>query len=299
MKVEKKFLALSTLFGGSVFAINLGGIDINSYVAPYITYIKYDGSAVKKDGWVTTLYGSLSFQKGVHVLEWAYGYTHLNYKGSPPSGWNQNDYTLKYTNYQFFPFYGSVGFHYIASPNTDISERAYIWLADIGYIKKYDWTTGVEAAYSDYKYGFNAKQLRIHGGKYLWLGYRRGFYFEGSLYAENVNKKYVTAAGWAQNTELNKKNFYWLGYGITYFTPKYTVKLNSQIGERAFEVDNGGFVVYNLKERYYSSTSLSGTYRFSKRLSATLQVGMSSYREVETDKRVKVYTVTASVGYSF
>jgi hypothetical protein len=296
---KKALTVLGTLGAiSSAQALQFGNIQVYTYVAPYFTYINYDNSDIKKDGWSTTLYGSLSFMRGIHVLEWAYGYNHLNYKNNYGS-WNQNDYVLKYTNYQFFPWYGSIGVHYIASPNTDISERATVLILDGGYIQKYNWNVGAEYSYGDYKYGLATQQLRLHGGKYLYTGPYRGFYFEGSLYWNYVNKKYVPQAYWYIQNELNKKNYYSLGYSVTYFTPKYSIKVKSWLGERVFAVDNGGFVVYNLKERYYSSSSITGTYYFNTRLNASLELGLSSYREVTTDRGVKVYTITASVGYSF
>ena len=286
--MKQKILVPALLAGGLSF-----GLDLKFHVAPYFTYINYDNSNIKKDGWASTLYGSLTVNKN-HVIEAAYGYTHLNYKHNY-TNWNQNDYTIAYTNYMFSPFYGKIGFHYIATPNEDLSKGGKIAFVDFGYIKRYKWNAGLEAYYTDYKYGVNVFQINPKGGFYIWKDYYRGFYFSGKLGFLKINKK-----TWRTNYyPLHKKGYYYLEYGITYFTPKYSITLDASIGERIFEVANGGFVVYNLPERYYGRTELKGTYYFNKHLSATLSGSLGNYKESSTNDRVKVYTITASIGYSF
>ena len=285
---KKKVLVSAFLIGGLSF-----GLDLKFYIAPYISYIDYDNSGIKKDGWSSTLFGSVTINKN-HVVEAAYGYTHLNYKNGY-TNWNQNDYTIAYTNYMLFPWYGKIGFHYIATPNEDVSKDGKVVFADLGYIKRYRWNAGLEAYYTDYKYGLDILQINPKGGFYIWKDYYRGFYLSGKLGFIRLNEK-----SWKNfyNT-LHKKGYYYFDIGVTYFTLKYSVSLDSSIGERIFEVANGGFVVYNLPERYYGRTELKGTYYFNKHLSATLSGSFENYREGSTNDRVKVYSITASVGYSF
>jgi len=284
----RKILIPAALMGSMTF-----GLELKGYISPYFTYINYDNSGIKKDGWASTLYGSLTINKN-HVIEAAYGYTHLNYKHNY-TNWNQNDYTIAYTNYMLFPWYGKIGFHYISTPNEDVSKNGKTVFADFGYVKRYRWNVGLEAYYTDYKYGLDVLQLNPKGGFYLWKNYTTGFYFGGKLGFIRLNKRI-----WQTNLNpLHKKGYYYFEYGITYFTPKYSVGINASIGERIFEVSNGGFVVYNLPERYYGRTELKGTYYFNKKLNVSLSAAFGNYRESSTDERVKVYTLTASIGYSF
>ena len=287
MGLKKVLLPLS-LAGSLTFAA-----DLHFSIAPFATYINYDNSGLKKDGWATTLYGSLSINK-THIFEAAYGYTHLNYKNGYQN-WNQNDYTIAYTNYMLFPWYGKIGFHYIATPNEDLSKDGKIVFADVGYIQRYKWNVGLEMYATDYKYGVNVYQLNPKGGFYIWKDYYTGFYLSGYLGYIHINRK-----AWITNPNpLHKKNYYYLGIATTYFTAKYSLTLASSIGERIFEVSNGGFVVYNLAERYYGRTELKGTYYFNKHLSASLIGSLENYKEASTNDRVKVYSITASIGYSF
>jgi len=292
-----KRLAIGAIFAGFPLAgaLQLGGEELNVYVAPYYTYTNYDGSLMKKEGWSTALYGYVDY-KSEHLFQWGYSYSHINFK-SNYSNWNQNDYTVKYTNYQMAPWFGGLGVHFISSPNKDVSEKAAIIVADVGYQIDYDWIAAAEYSYGDYKYGLATQQLRLHGGKYFWTAPGKGFFVGGGVRWNHSNKKSVPEIGWTQS--LRKKNYYSFDYGVNYFTPKWSVWIRSWIGERVFAVDNGGFVVYNLKERYYTTSTISGIYKINPQLLVGLQFDMAFFREVETDARVKAYSLTATLGYSF
>ena len=283
----RKLLSTSLLLGSlSTFAVPM-----SFYIEPYFTGINYSGSKIKKNGYAATLYGSISINNGVHVFEGAYGYTHLNYKNSN-SNWNQDDYAIAYTNYMFWPLYFKLGYHYIATPNNeDVSNNANIYFADIGVIEKYKYSYGVFTSYSNYRYSVAATEIRPHAGFYRWLDYYRGFYFSFDGTWINLKKP--------KNVGLTQKNYLSLGAGVTYFTSLYSVKLSLWGGKRVFMVDNSGFVVYNLREKYKYGASVSGRYYLNKQLSVNLQLGYSRYKEISTKKNVDVYTTTFSIGYSF
>ncbi len=282
-----KKLLLGMLTAGALTAYSQ---PISVYIEPFFTYINYSNSKIKKDGYSTTLYGFLSLQNGLHVFEGAYAYTHLNYKNNL-SNWNENDYTISYTNYQLFPLYFKVGYHYIASPNTDVSKDGNIYFADIGNIKRYAYNYGLFASYSSYRYKVSVKEFRPHVGFYRWLDYYRGFYYSLDATWINISNP--------QNIGTTKKNYLSIQGGITYFTPKYSIGGSLWLGQRVLMVDNGGFVVYNLKERYKYGINLKGRYYLNRKISVQLQLGLSQYKELETGKDVGVFTSTLSVGYSF
>ena len=285
--VDKKKLVISGLFLSGLAS----AAQLNISIQPYFTYLSYSGSDVKKNGWATTLFGSLSVDK-THVFEAAWGYTHLNYKNNLPN-WNQNDYTIAYTNYMLFPWYGKVGFHYIATDNTDISDSAKIYFADFGYIKKYRWNGGLFISYSDYRNGIAATEGQAHGGFYHWFDYYTGLYFHGDA-------RWIHVAD-ADKVGFSKKNYLSAGAGVTYFTSRYSVDLSGWIGERLFDVDNGGFVVYNLTEKYRGGLKLHGTYYFSKKIWVGAQLGYDWYKErtLTGTNNVGVFAITANIGYSF
>ncbi len=284
-------MAGKKLLIAGAFALGIGYAQTwNLSLQPYFTYINYSNSGVKKNGYSSTLYGVLSIDRGTHVVEGAIGYTHLRYKGN--ASWNQSDYTLAYTNYMFYPWYAKLGFHYIATPNNDISEKAKIYFGDLGFISRYKWDAGIFLSYSDYKRSVNAFESRFHSGFYRWIDYYRGFYFSGDLTWINVDR--------GQNVVVTtKKNYYSAGAGVTYFTSKYKVGLYGWAGQRMFMVDNSGFVVYNLQEKYKFGGKLFGVYYVSKKLWVEAQAGYSQYKEPDTGKNVGVLTTTLSVGYAF
>ncbi|HIP43186.1 MAG TPA: hypothetical protein EYG91_04675 [Aquifex aeolicus] len=271
--------------------------DINFYIAPYLTYINYSNSDSKESGYDLTVYGSISINKGFHVVEWSIGHTLLNFKNST-SDWNQSDYVLSYTNYQLIPWYGKIGIHYIATPNEHVSKGGKVFFMDLGYVKKYKWNTGLEYTFSDYKYGVNLNQVKLHSGFYIWKNYYTGFYFDGFLGTIHINKSKWTA----DMQRLSKKNYYYAGIGGTYFTSNYSLSLNISLGKRIFEVDKGGFVVYNLKEPYTWRLNLQGKYYFNKKFSVSGNLGFASYKEDvqgQATNEVKTYVVSLSVGYHF
>ena len=259
-------------------------------VQPYVTYINYSNSGQKKWGISGTLYGSLSLNYGTHLFEAAIGNTHLEYKNDL-TDWNQSDYAFSYTNYQLFPWYGKIGFHYIATPNDHFSANGKVYFGDIGYISRYKWDGGLFLSYSDYKWDIAAFQGRLHGGFYSWIDYYRGFYFSGDATWINLNNENLLG--------ITKKNFFSAGIGVTYFSPGYKLSISAWGGERTLMVDNGGFVVYNLREKYRGGLNLSGTYFVNGQLWIGAEVGYSNYKELSDDKSVNVVTATLTVGYSF
>jgi hypothetical protein len=282
---KKLILGIAFAVSGLTFAT-----DVKAYVSPYITYISYDNSKFKRDGYSFTLYGSLSFKRATHVLEFAYGNTHLNYKNSY-TDWNQNDYALAYTNYMFFPYYFKVGYHYISTPNTDISDNTQVYFADLGYIKRYKWTAGAGIYYSNYQRDIDVLQFTPHFGKCFWKDYYRGFYV--SVDANWINADDVSKIG------LSKNNYYSAGLSVSYFTPKYSVGAKGWLGEAIFKVDNGGFVVYNLKEKYKGGAGIFGKYYFNRKINVGINLDYSTYKEVDSGRNVNTYIATLSLGYSF
>ena len=265
--------------------------DFNISVAPYFTYINYSGSGVKKNGYVGTLVTTLSLNYGKDIFSFGYAYTHLNYKKNYGS-WNQNDYTFSYTTYNFYPWIFTVGYHYEKSPNNDFSRTGNIPFAYVGYSKRYAWDAGAFVSYSSYKQGVAAFETRLLGGFYRWQDYYSGFYYGGDL-------TWISVKG-TDTLGTSKKNYYSVGGSITYFRlGKYSVTGKAWIGQRILMVDSGGFVVYNLKERYSMGAQISGRYYLNKRLSVNGILGYSHYKEVETNDNVDVYTITVSIGYSF
>jgi len=267
-------------------------------VSPSFTFINYSNSDVKRSGVSATLYGSLTLNYyGTHVFEAAVGNTHLDYKNTN-TNWNQSDYVIAYTNYQYLPWYGKVGFHYITSPNTHFSSTSQIYFADVGYIKRYAWNGGLFVSYSNYREDISALQTQAHGGFYRWIDYYRGFYFGGSFTWINIDHVERLSTS-TDVSKLTKENYFSIGASATYFTPKYSLTAGGWVGERVLDVDAGGFVVYNLSEKYYWGLNFSGTYYVNKRISLNGNIGLSQYKELASGNNVTTLTATVGIGYSF
>jgi len=268
-----------------------GAQEITATAASYFTYVHYSGSDVKKNGFVGTLSGSVSFYQGLDVLSFAYDYTHLNYKGNR-SNWNQNDYTFAYTTYRLYPWYLSAGYHHVASPNDGFSASGRIPFVSFGYMKRYQWNAGAFLAYSDYDRGVSAFQLQGKGGFYRWDSYYSGWYY-------GFDATWINLQG-IKEVKASKRNYFSVGASATYFViGNYSFSLSGWIGERLLMVDKDGFVVYNLPEKYNYGFSVSGNYYITDRLSLGAILGYSRYKETETKQDVDVFTITGAVNYSF
>ncbi len=278
-----------TLLGAFIVVPTFAAGPVSFYVAPYITGVYYSNSDVKDNGGNFVLYGSMSFNYGEHVFEGLYGYTHIKFKQG--SNWNENDYALAYTNYSLFPLYFKVGTYYIAAANNHYSDGGKVFFADSGYISRYKYDFGTFVSYSDYRQGVSALEIRPHGGFYHWLDFYSGFYVGGDFTYINVKNP--------ENVGIQKKNFYSGGISLTYFNSLYSITVKGWLGERTLMVDNGGFVVYNLSEKYKGGLSVEGKMFYSKQLNFSITLGYQRYKELSTNNNVGVFTITASVGYSF
>ncbi len=279
-------MSIGLLGMGATFAQS-----INVSFAPYVTYINYSGSKVKKNGVAATAVATISLEKGLDIFSLGYGYTHLNYKANYGS-WNQNDYTVSYTTYRLYPWFFGAGFHYIATPNNDFSQKGKIGFLTVGYTQRYKWDLSLFTSYSDYKQGVAAFEIRPSYGVYSWSDYYSGIYF-------SVDGTYINVKG-TKTLETSKRNYVSAGASITFFKiGSYSVKLSGWGGQRLLMVDDAGFVVYNLRERYKYGGSLQATYYIAKNLSVSGIFGYNRYKEIETGSNVDVTTFTVSVSYSF
>jgi len=263
---------------------------VKFFVAPYFTGIFYSGSDVKDTGANFALYGSASINYGEHVVEGLYGYTRIKFKGNA-SNWNENDYAVAYTGYGLYPLYFRLGAYYIATDNDHYSDGGKVFFGDVGLVQKFKYDFGTFVSYSDYRRGVAALQLRPHAGFYRWKDFYSGFYFGADLTYINVKNP--------QNIGITKKNYYSAGASVTYFTGYYSITASGWVGERTLMVDKGGFVVYNLEEKYKGGVALEGKLFYKKNLTFGLSAGYQLYKEISTKNDVGVFSITASIGYSF
>ncbi len=272
------------------------GKKIYAYGALYGTYLNYNNSKYKEDGYSTT--GYLSLGDGLHnTLQLGVEYTHINYKDGY-SDLNQEDYTIAYTNTNqllkkhTFTF----GAHYINSDD-DLTDGGYTLFFDGTYSNSiypyyFKWNAGIGLYYSRYTNttDFNVYQVNSHTTVKLFSDYRRG-----ALYTD-VTGYYIHVTD-SDTIGIDKSNYYSLDLALRYYYGSYDFKIGGWVGQQMFAVKNGGFVVYNLKEKYKGGayTEIGYTFKNGLRLAFNLSVNRFS----EEGNNVTQTAGTVSVGYRF
>ena len=293
----KKLLGALTLS----LALSLPAVsqEIHGYEALYGTYINYSGSDVKDYGYSGTAYLSLGDGRE-NTFQFGYTRTKIKYKSAPDL--DQDDFTLAYTNTNgilenhTFTFGG----HYINSDD-DLTDGGYTLFFDgtySSYSKAYPhsfrWSGGLGFYYTRYPntVDFYVFQFTPHTTFKLFSSYKRGaLYLDLTGYSIHVNK--------SSQVGLSKSNYYSLEGALRYYYGSYDFKLGGWVGQQVFAVKNGGFVVYNLSEKYRGGAEFEAGYTFKNGLRVALNVTYNRYKELPTDTNVDQTVITASLGYRF
>ncbi len=287
-KLVLSILSVPLIFGSSY------AIPMKISTSIYSTGLSYDKSLIKDNGYVVGVYSywGIGLQ---HSLEFGLDYTHIKYKNNQPN-LDQTDLTFVYTNYSFPKIKAKIGFHYIDSDDK-LSDGGYIVILGLERYEPYKWNAGVDLFYT--KYG---DYINLNGSKGLdvyqitgKLGFSFGDYYRyGSFYLELL-PSYISHS---DNAGFGK-SFSSLEGRLSYFKGNLSVVVSAWSGERSFFVDNGGFDVYNLMEKYKYGTSLRVGYSFNQRLGVSATVGYQKFEEINNPKDVKITTYVLNLGYSF
>ncbi|SMP04200.1 hypothetical protein SAMN06265339_0188 [Desulfurobacterium pacificum] len=270
-----------------------------TYASVYGTYINYSGSDLKSDGYSSTLYVNSGDGFG-NAVQIGASYTKINYKNK--SDLNQEDFTFVYSNTNgilknhTFTFGG----HYINSDD-ELTDGGYTLFFDgtyFNYQKVYpylfNWSGGLGIYYSKYdnKVNFDVLQLTPHASFRLYSSPT-----VGGVYADL--KGYYIHVEKASEIDIGNSNYYSAEADLRYYYKKFDVKVGGWLGKQIFAVKNGGFVVYNLTEKYKGGAFAEFGYSISPRARVSLNLGVNKYKEVETEDDVTQTTATVSFGYSF
>ncbi|QJA06731.1 hypothetical protein FVE67_07965 [Thermosulfurimonas marina] len=289
MKRGFKFWIIVGLF--CLFTAEVQAEGLKKYLALYGTYLNYGNSAIKEDGYAITVYGSIGDGKK-QGLEAALSQLHLNYE-SPYSDLDQTDYTLVYTyTAGLHPNLSlRLGGHYISSDDK-LTDEGWILLGDLTYFVPYRWNIGLEVDYSNYDQWVNLEvfQFSPHAGYFRRLG-------ADSLYLET--RAYYIHVDESKSIGLSLKNYYSLELSATWTRGPVSFKILGWAGQQVFAVKTGGFVVYNLTEKYRGGAGAELTYRWENKYLLGLQTHWNTYEEISTGKNVNQTVVTASVGFNF
>jgi hypothetical protein len=272
MKIRSKYLltTLSLLIGlNTAFSQDM---KITGSVSS--TGLNYTGSATKDNGYLISGYGYLGIGL-TNSLELGVEYTHIKYKDGL-GNLDQNDLTLVYTNYSFPKTKIRMGFHYIDSDDVE-TDGGYTIILGLGKYETYAWDANIDFYYSyykDYILADGSKGLSVYQitpsfgfgiGNYYDLG---RFYFKST--ASYIRHSDDVGFG---------KNFFSLGQSVTYYKGKFSASIFGWIGKRSFFVDNGGFTVYNLKEKYKYGYGASISYGITDRIGVSLTFSQQKFDE--------------------
>ncbi len=260
----------------------------------YGTFINFSDSELKNDGRSTTLYGNLSDGRH-HLIEGLFSQTYIDYK-APFNNLNQSDFAIAYTNTNQLLKNCSirVGFHYINSDDPWTDEGKIVF-GKITYFVPYVWNAGIEVDYSIYdktSTDVNVFQLVSHFGFFI-----RGIVPKGSLYTESklyyIHKDETTG-------DLSRDNFLSFEQSITYTLLPWDVKLSGWGGKQIYAVKSGGFLVYNLADKYKAGITFELGYTFIRHhLRLSLNVSNEWLKHVGFNNNVKQTCITLSLGKSF
>ncbi len=261
------------------------GVALQYYASTYATYINFNNSSIRNDGWAGTAYFDIG--DGLHnSLELGFSETFIDYIKS--SDLNQIDFTIVYSNINqliknhIFRF----GFHYIDSDDP-LTDNGKIFYFKSTYFQYNRWNTGLELDYSDYKANSDISvfQIRPHFGFYFSSFHRR-FYSESRLFF--IIKK-----------EKGSDNYYSFEQVFSFYIGHLNFILSGWFGKQIFAVKNDGFVVYNLSDRYLGGLLFEVGYKLTNNIYTTINYNYQRLRHIINNEKVGQSIITFSLGYSF
>jgi len=296
MNLKSKFLIASSI------AL---GLSISSFAQPYNVALSgmlysvgldYSNSLLKKDGYIFGAYGNLGIG-WVHQVEMGYEHTYINYKDN--TDLNQNDYTVVYNNYSIPNRKFRAGIHYIDSDDKN-TDGGFTLIFGAGMFQPYKWDANVDLYYTNY-----GDYVLPNGGKGISVyqispnvGFGVGnYYTTGRLYLKTI----ATYIRHSDNVGFGK-NFSSIEEKVYYYKGPLTLGAFAWFGERSFMVDNGGFTVFNLKEKYKHGYGVSATYKFNYLgygMYVTGSVSKLQFKEVGNPKDVDFVVYGLSGGLLF
>jgi hypothetical protein len=255
---------------------------------PYAGAINYSGTTTKDNGYVGGIY--LSAFQSPYKTELDIEHTRIKYKDN--THLNQTDFTALIHYYQGYNLDYKIGIHHIISDDS-LTDRANIYLAGILFYKTLKYNSGVDIYYSDYSNTSTSPKVWQLTPK---AGINFGNYYSkiGSFYAE-AKIDYIHPT--THKNENNLKNSYTSAeLSLANYNGAFTTKISGWIGKRAFEVDNGGFIVNNLSSTQKNGVKFSESYKINKQSNIKVEYSYTKFVEYGN---AHSNTYLASYNYNF
>jgi hypothetical protein len=206
----------------------------------------------------------------------------------------QQDFAAVYSNYSIPKWQLSAGAHIADSKASSVTTSAYLANAkyshynDYGYVT---WLSGVDLAYvTD---SSSSPNDSVQASPYIRF-YKPGFALTDYWFidARAIKQSFT-------NTMLDKKNYQNAVVNLSYFTPKWSVELESAVaGEVINASQKGGFVLDGDNLKHGSSYALAANYIINKNFFVRASVKKQNTEDINAVK--SSYTMTGIfLGFNF
>lgn len=223
-------------------------------VMPYYLPINYKDSGVRKNSFLTGIYGAFEIDLN-SSLEMAFDYSNFDYVFDAfPFKIKQYDLTVAYTNKSIPEWLFRLGGHYIISDDV-LTDQAYVLFAGVSKYRFQSWDASLDVYYTNYNNyspSFNAIQLSPGFGLTLPFSRTQGIYIYSSADYIMLNKSILS----------NKRNYFSLRETLTYYNNRFSISAYALFGEQKFAVRQNGFLVYNVADLMKTGFGGSVTYSF-------------------------------------
>jgi len=256
---------------------------------PYVGYLQYSDNSIKDYGSVEGVY--FSILKSPWKAEFDVEGTNIVYKNKTPD-LIQGDFSMFLTYYYGYNLLYTFGIHYINSTD-QLTDGGKIFKVGVLCYKSFEWNRGIDIYYSDYSNLSTSPKLIQVSPK---VGFNFGNYNStfGSFYTE-------LKADYIQVLENKTENFLDKIYRsidltLTNYNGNFTTTLNGWVGNRAYAVENGGFVVNNIGDEQTGGFKVSEEYKVNNVQSIKFEYVYTKFKE-DGDANSRTYLLSFNYGF--
>ncbi|WP_456382970.1 hypothetical protein [Hydrogenimonas sp.] len=231
----------------------------------YGAWMSYEGATLKKRGHVEGLYAAVDSY--TNRLEFSIERSRYLYR-EEMKDLRQTDMTLIYTHFDGDHTGYRIGIHKIRC-NDGYTDKGFTGILGIGWYTPETYDFGMDLYHTEYSEAIPSTlevwQFHPHLG-YLY----ESFYIEGEYDYIDIRK----ARRYGLDGESHS-----VGIGFTYRAESWKITASGWKGSRIYAVDDGGFTVFNLPEKYRGGIRLSGRYFVDTTTSIGLRYDRSRFEE--------------------
>jgi hypothetical protein len=237
-------------------------------LTPYGGYIDYHHSSVKKQAFVSGVYGSVGYGSA-HLLEGEVDY--INRANRFISDLHQWDCTLIYSNFSIPHWKFRAGAHHIESTD-EPSDGAWVAIAGAEYHFAGAWDAGVDAYCSWYE-NFNPRLTVFQCVPHLGLEVLKS----PDRHLRNDLRLYWIDIG--DDVGVGRQQMFSVEDRLAFTWRQWTLGACGWIGQQTFAVRNDGFSVFNLAEKHKGGCGMDVSYVMGEHAAMTVRVNREFFSE--------------------